>query len=420
MTARSDFTRVVAEWLAEEAGQGTPDYLDETLARTISTRQRPAWSSLERLRPMSTLSVKRFSFGPAPRVAWLLVVLGLVLALGAAAFAVGSRRSVPAPFGPARNGLIVYALPDGDIHAFDPTNGRTSTLVGGPEVDRAPRLSGDGTSILFDRTVSGPSPHQLMAANLDGTHVRPLGPPLPNVDAIEWSPDGTHAAMSSDLGGVGALRVVGLDGTVKVLVVQVPGTPFEALERIHWRPNGRELIFEAWSNALLSFGLYVVGTDGSVPRSILPPATSQANAYTGPTLSPDGTRVAYTVGTFGNAIHVADVDLGQDRRIVFDGTTSFDSAPMWAPDGTKLAFIRSVSNRSHVMVGPATGGTAAEVGHAFSSDAGVNIAFSPDGTKVLARDNGDATTWILDLAGGPDQPLPNGMTDLATWQRAGS
>ena len=52
MTLNDGFERTVSDWLDEQAGHGMPGYLDETLARTTRTRQRPAWSSLERWLPV--------------------------------------------------------------------------------------------------------------------------------------------------------------------------------------------------------------------------------------------------------------------------------------------------------------------------------------------------------------------------------
>ena len=52
MTLNDGFERTVSDWLDEQAGRGTPGYLDEALARTTRTRQRPAWSSLERWLPV--------------------------------------------------------------------------------------------------------------------------------------------------------------------------------------------------------------------------------------------------------------------------------------------------------------------------------------------------------------------------------
>ncbi len=99
MTLNDGFDRTVSDWLDEQAGHGMPGYLDETLARTTRTRQRPWWSSLERWLPVQTT----LRFAPAPQDrSGCLVVLALVIALGARVLVVGSRHRTPAPFTRAR------------------------------------------------------------------------------------------------------------------------------------------------------------------------------------------------------------------------------------------------------------------------------------------------------------------------------
>ena len=100
MTLNDGFDRTVSDWLDEQAGHGAPGYLDEVLTRTTRTRQRPWWSSLERWLPVQSTA----RFAQVPRMAWLLVVLGLVVALGTAILVVGSPRRPPSPFGPAPRG----------------------------------------------------------------------------------------------------------------------------------------------------------------------------------------------------------------------------------------------------------------------------------------------------------------------------
>src|SRR3954453_13472959 len=100
MNRTDRFDQVVSDWLHEDAEHRVPEHLDAVLRRTSTERQRPAWSSLERWLPMQTT----LRFAPVPRIAWLVVVLGLIFAIGLAVLAVGSRRQLPAPFGPARNG----------------------------------------------------------------------------------------------------------------------------------------------------------------------------------------------------------------------------------------------------------------------------------------------------------------------------
>ena len=64
MTLNDGFERTVSDWLDEQAGHGMPGYLDETLARTTRTRQRPAWSSLERWLPMDMTTNLRIAARP--------------------------------------------------------------------------------------------------------------------------------------------------------------------------------------------------------------------------------------------------------------------------------------------------------------------------------------------------------------------
>ncbi len=114
MTLNDGFERTVSDWLDEQAGRGAPGYLDEALSRTIRTRQRPAWSSLERWLPVD-LSTRRsmFALRTSMRPIALLLLVALLIAV-VVAVAAGSRRPLPAPFGMARNGQIVTSQ-DGDI-----------------------------------------------------------------------------------------------------------------------------------------------------------------------------------------------------------------------------------------------------------------------------------------------------------------
>ena len=363
MTLNDGFDRTVTDWLDEQAGRGTPGYLDEILTRTTRTRQRPWWSSLERWLPMQT----SLRLAPVPRIAWLLVVVALVAALGVAVLVIGAQHRAPAPpFGLARNGLIVYSLSDGDIHGLDPDTGTSKVLISGPEIDRAPLMSRDGSRLIFDRETAGSLSHTLMVANADGTDIRPLGPPVANVDSIDWSPDGTQVSMSSDADGRAGIRVVGLDGTTTLVFAQDSGTVAEAAEQIRWRPDGRELVFHGWSNALSSFGLYAIRPDGTDLRPIVA-ATVSTNDYGQPALSPDGTSIAYSDQATGS-INVVDVTTGVDRRLVFDGTSDADSGPVWSPDGSHLAFQRSVGSTVRLVIAPAAGGQVVETGPTMPDD----------------------------------------------------
>ena len=105
MTARDDFDRLLSAWFDDDAPGREPEHLlGQVLARTARTRRRPGWLVPERW--LSVQLVTRWQ--TVPRVAPLVVALGLLLALLAAALLLSGRPRLPAPFGPAANGLIAY------------------------------------------------------------------------------------------------------------------------------------------------------------------------------------------------------------------------------------------------------------------------------------------------------------------------
>src|SRR6266487_1858576 len=120
------FERQLPELLTELAVPRTPDYFDDLLEQAARTRQRPAWSILERWLPMVDVARQPVV---VPRLPWRAIGLGLaLLALLVAvvtALVVGGRPNVPAPFGPARNGLVAYTF-GGDIYTADPLTGVAS------------------------------------------------------------------------------------------------------------------------------------------------------------------------------------------------------------------------------------------------------------------------------------------------------
>ena len=118
MMPNDRFDRRLPAILDEISQPRTPDYFDDLLGLTARTRQRPAWTLLERWLPMLDIA-RQPAF--ARQVPWRpIAVLALILLLLVASLAlvIGSR-TIPAPFGPARNGLVAYASA-GDIYTADP------------------------------------------------------------------------------------------------------------------------------------------------------------------------------------------------------------------------------------------------------------------------------------------------------------
>lgn len=359
----------------------------------------------------------------------ILVILGLVLVAGAVLLLSAGTQRLPEPFGPARNGSILYGTPAGDIHSVDPVSGASHPIVAGPMLDNGPVMSRDGTRFLFVRATDGPA-HTLYVANVDGSGVRQLfegefglsilidGQPHPAEAApFSWSPDGAHVAVTSTVDLVPRLTVVATDGSdanTLDLGMSVSG--------VNWRPNG-QLVFVGAASAASgkTYGLYLVNADGTGLRPILP-ANSLEFGWQSPTVSADGTRVAFALwGDPPNeGIHVAGIDSGSDRVLDFEGQSeSQEFLPQFSPDGTKLAFAHFTNGEYQLAVVPAAGGgRPIAMGPRFSEGTdGPFQRFSPDGTSILASYPADGSTWLLDTDGRDDRQMSWPKGQFPSWQR---
>ena len=144
----------------------TPDYFDDILGQVSRTRQRPGWSFPERWLPMTALSER---VATAPRIPMRMAVVLALLLLGLVVSIVliaGSQRpAVPAPFGVAGNGEIVFADTTGAIVAGNVGDGTTKVIVPGSGHSR-PVFSPDGRSLAYlQRGLAGGS--DIVVSNAD-------------------------------------------------------------------------------------------------------------------------------------------------------------------------------------------------------------------------------------------------------------
>ena len=173
MTSFDRIERNLPELMADLTAARVPDYFDDILQETARTRQRPAWSSLERWLPMD-VALSPLSNRVRPLAGLLVLALvGLLVAASLAVYVGSNLHRLPAPFGPAGNGLMYYANAAGEIVSVDPAIGTPTTVLKGPDrYEYPPNPSRDGQSILFDHTV-GPT-SQIFVAGADGANVHPL------------------------------------------------------------------------------------------------------------------------------------------------------------------------------------------------------------------------------------------------------
>jgi eukaryotic-like serine/threonine-protein kinase len=110
--------------------------------------------------------------------------------------------------------------------------------------------------------------------------------------------------------------------------------------------------------------------------------------YLYPRLSPDGTRVALDVRDQASDIWVWDLARETLTRFTFDPGP--DTHPVWTPDGQRVLF-RSLRAGPANLFWQAADGTGAVERLTESQNAQFSGAFSPDGTRLVFREETTAT-----------------------------
>ena len=434
MSARPPIERRLPGILADLSAAPYPDYTDALLARTASVPQRPGWVFVERWLPMSTVSAARAAVPRVPwRLAGALAIIILALVLGAMLFAGSRQQPLPAPFGPAANGLIAYSG-DGDIYVVDPITGDGRAIVTGPDTDEDPVWSRDGTRIAFRRAVTSASGGQVSAgADLvvvrpDGTELLKITPePMPRgLQQYSFSPDGREVVFVGNGASSGDLYVARTDGGgVRPLDVGMPvGDPS------YRPPDGRQIVFTgAPAGSTDELGVYVVNVDGSGLRNLVEASSTAAAAY--PLWSPDGTRIAYstvdlTIGWGWLTTHpmMADGTLQQALRRPAD--VRWDYLGGWSNDGTSVSVIRGYGADWHE---PMTAAVVPADGHDIGVETGRDTLagwdlpseWAPDDATILVirRDAADRPEppLLIDPETGTTRPAPYAASSRPAWQR---
>ena len=420
MTTNDVFGRNLSTWLHEDAEHHVPGHLAEVLQRTATTRQRPAWSSLERWLPMDTTLRPRLI--TLPRAGRLVLVAALVVVLAALAIiAAGTyQRRLPEPFGLARNGMIVTSR-DGNLYLMNQTTTDSRVIPGGEEgFDFSPIFSRDGTRMVFlrsDGPLTEPAVLTMVVANADGSEARDLTPPTRSLDWFEWSPDGKRIAYVA----AQMLWVVDVDGGEPRKIVGT-GPAFFAT----WLPpDGKDIVYRLETNGP---GIWAIAADGNTARRRL--STTPANNefdYQSLAVSPDGSHVTFTRWSEAGLprVYALEVATGEETIFPMSAGVGQRGIVMYSPDGALVAYARVLRAGFQLVVANADGsGNERTIGPEKPGPPGgteiaASWAFTPDGTALMVRygDDAQGTTHLLPLDGSPATDLGSGGFEFVDMQR---
>jgi TolB protein len=166
--------------------------------------------------------------------------------------------------------------------------------------------------------------------------------------------------------------------------------------------DGRQI---AWSK---SGDIWVIGADGTGERQL----TSLPRYARHPAWSPDGRQIVFDfdVSLGGDGVEIVNAD-GTALRVLSASGTS----PEWAPDGTKIAFIRA----NDVYVINPDGSGERKVTPTTTPTVGP-LSWSPDSTRIAVSRGGDVYSVKADGSGETRLTTNAAVEGQPTWSPNGT
>jgi hypothetical protein len=416
------------ELLAELAAPRRPDYTDTILARTAGLRQRPARTFLERILPMAETTLPGSRVSPPLRtvtIALLLMLLVAALAIGAL---IASRpsRQLPAPFGPAANGVIPF-VSSGGIYVGDPVTGTSRLLVGGPDDKAMPQFSPDGTQVAYlqKATGTGSPAVDIYVVREDGSGlpVKVTPQPIDDTEAgwkwIAWTPDGHQIAVVHGVGDANQLDLFDATGNGAVEAVMAAA----GMDFVQFRPpDGRAILYRALVDG--KWGLFGMDADGTNVRKVVAPTVPAEMdlSFGAAVYSADGSRIFYQHGDADGCcrLWVVNADGTNAHAVDPQGVDEWTGEPAISPDGRRIAFWHNINDQQTQQVSVSrTDGTGPAIQTGPSLSGGAHWIWAPDSSKILMFPNDDSATnaYLLDPDGGPWTTVPWQSDSDIDWQR---
>jgi hypothetical protein len=168
-----------------------------------------------------------------------------------------------------------------------------------------------------------------------------------------WSPDSQRISFSSNRAGYWEIFIIGADGAG---LQQITDDGIGRLSPV-WSPDGKTMAYSAKHEG--NWDVYTMpapAPDGTVSQPLQERRLTSAEGNDlAPMYSPDGRRIAFESNRDGNSeIYVMNAD-GSNQRNLTNFASANDHGPVWSPDGRQILFYSSRSGNWDIFLMTADG-----------------------------------------------------------------
>ncbi len=262
------------------------------------------------------------------------------------------------------------------------------------------------------RLIAPTQPAPPLARPFEEFTLRQLTTEAINEHAADISPDGRYVAYAFVEGGLQGLRVRQVETSATVQVV--PPADVQYYD-VTFTPDGNRLFYTAYPRGSGLATLHEVPVLGGTPRRLLEDVDG------GLTFAPDASRLAFMRGlpNRGVALVIAKADGTEERTVVIRKEGFAMTAAAWSPDGKTIAAAAWGRGPKIAVVAVDAGtGTVAPIG-AREWDEVESLAWERDGRALIVAgtDRGAADTTQLWEVAFPDGSARRITKDIAGYHR---
>jgi WD40-like Beta Propeller Repeat len=261
---------------------------------------------------------------------------------------------------------------------------------------------GQNGKLLFEPVGS----NCLSTVEPDGTGV--TGTAVCPFSDTRFSPDGTHVVYSDDC--IAGAFVTKLDGSDSSVI----DSSEQCYDGLAWSPAGDKIVLTYWfegsqgdsHTAFFTIGYPTYSRQDIDTRFCYPP--EECPMYLHPDWSPDGSRIAFDKSMSTPEGIYTVVPTGGSQTFLAGGAD-----PSWSPDATRIAFTRG----GDIWVMTSSGSPQVNVTNSAATDS--QPTWSPDGRKIAFTSTPDGdpahwAVWTMNADGGGAVKVTDGT--LADWQ----